>query len=177
MGYHLLMAFNLIPKEEKFFELFEAQAVHNVEAAKVFREMALKWTRDTAPFDRLTLTLALSYGGRQELVDAVRRLARLVEQGRVRPEQIDEALLAQQLYAPDLPDPDLIIRTSGEQRLSNFLLWQASYAELYVTPKYWPEFAKPDLLEAIMEFERRERRFGRRTPQGAAVAPAGSGHP
>ena len=115
----------------------------------------------TAHGERLTLTLALSYGGRQEIVDAARRLAQQVQRGTVRPEQIDEALFARQLYAPDLPDPDLLIRTSGEQRLSNFLLWQSSYTELYVTPKLWPDFTKADLVEAMAEYERRERRFGR----------------
>jgi len=116
---------------------------------------------ETASYDRMTLTLALSYGGRQEIVDAARRLAELARQGLLEPEQIDEAAFARQLYAPQLPDPDLLIRTSGEQRLSNFLLWQLSYAELYVTPKRWPDFSKEDLLEAIAEYERRERRFGR----------------
>ena len=115
----------------------------------------------TAHFERMTLTLALSYGGRQEVVDAARRLARLVQRGELSPEDIDEARVAQQLYAPDLPDPDLLIRTSGEQRLSNFLLWQSSYAELYVTQTLWPDFSKEDLVEAIEEYERRERRFGR----------------
>jgi len=115
----------------------------------------------TAPFDRMTLTLALGYGGRQEIVDAARRLVELVRRGELRPDQIDEAAFAQQLYAPDLPDPDLLIRTSGEQRLSNFLLWQSSYAELYTTPTLWPDFGKADLAEALAEYERRERRFGR----------------
>ena len=115
----------------------------------------------TAAGDQMTLVLALSYGGRQELVDAARRLAQRVQQGTLRPEEIDEAHLAQQLYAPDLPDPDLLIRTSGEQRLSNFLLWQSSYAELYVTPTRWPDFSKEDLAEAIAEYERRDRRFGK----------------
>ena len=115
----------------------------------------------TASFERMTLTLALSYGGRQEIVDAVRRLTRSVLAGELRPEQIDEAVFAQHLYAPDLPDPDLLIRTSGEQRLSNFLLWQSSYAELYVTPKLWPDFSKEDLLEAMTEYERRDRRVGK----------------
>jgi undecaprenyl diphosphate synthase len=105
--------------------------------------------------------LALSYGGRQEIVDAARRLAELVRQGTLQPHEIDEARFTGALYAPDLPDPDLVIRTSGEQRLSNFLLWQSSYTELYVTPKFWPEFSKDDLVDAIAEFERRERRFGR----------------
>jgi undecaprenyl diphosphate synthase len=116
---------------------------------------------ETAGYGRLTLTLALSYGGRQEIVDAARRLADAVHRGQLAPEQIDETLFAAQLYAPDLPDPDLIIRTSGEQRLSNFLLWQSSYAELYVTPTLWPDFSKDDLADAILEFERRDRRFGK----------------
>lgn len=123
----------------------------------------------TEPGERMTLTLALSYGGRQEIVDAARRLADAARRGEILPEQITEALFAQSLYAADLPDPDLLIRTSGEQRLSNFLLWQASYAELYVTPKLWPDFSKEDLLEAMAEYERRERRFGR-----VAGAPMGS---
>ena len=116
---------------------------------------------ETAPFERMTLTLALSYGARQEIVDAARRLAHAARAGTVRPEQIDEAVFARYLYAPDLSDPDLLIRTSGEQRLSNFLLWQVSYTELYVTPKLWPDFSKDDLLDAIAEYERRSRRFGK----------------
>jgi len=115
----------------------------------------------TAHFDRLTLTLALSYGGRQEIVDAAKRLAEKVRRKELEPEQIDETCFAGALYAADIPDPDLLIRTSGEQRLSNFLLWQSSYTELYVTPKFWPDFAKVDLTEAIVEYERRERRFGK----------------
>ena len=128
--------------------------------------------RQTASFDRMTLTLALSYGGRQEIIDAARRLAELVRAGRLEPGQIDETIFAQHLYAPDLRDPDLLIRTSGEQRLSNFLLWQSSYAELYVTPKLWPDFSKEDLCEAIAEYERRERRFGRAAGRiGTSPAP------
>jgi undecaprenyl diphosphate synthase len=116
---------------------------------------------ETAQHDRMTLTLALSYGGRQEIVDAARRLAEQARSGQLQPEAIDEAVFAQQLYSPDLPDPDLLIRTSGEQRLSNFLLWQISYTELYLTAKCWPDFTKDDLAEAIAEYERRERRFGK----------------
>ena len=126
----------------------------------------------TASFQRMTLTLALSYGGRQEIVDAARRLADQVRRGALEPSQINEARFAAALYAPDLPDPDLLIRTSGEQRLSNFLLWQSSYTELYVTPKLWPDFSKEDLVEAIAEFERRERRFGRVAPETALAARA-----
>ncbi|MBI2094140.1 MAG: di-trans,poly-cis-decaprenylcistransferase [Candidatus Omnitrophica bacterium] len=118
----------------------------------------------TAPFKRMTLNLALSYGGRQEIVDAARRLCEKVCAGQLRVDQIDEACFAQQLYAPDLCDPDLLVRTSGEQRLSNFLLWQSSYTELYVTSKLWPDFSKADLMEAISEYQRRDRRFGGHTP-------------
>ena len=117
---------------------------------------------DTAHLDQMTLTLALSYGSRQELVDATRRIAQLVREGRLSPEEIDEATVSRHLYLPDLPDPDLLIRTSGEQRISNFLLWQISYAELYVTPKLWPDFAKADLLDAIQAYQQRDRRFGKR---------------
>ena len=123
----------------------------------------------TASCDRMTLTLALSYGGRQEIVDAARRLAVLVRQGALQPEQIDEAVFSRHLYAPDLPDPDLLIRTSGEQRLSNFLLWQSSYTELYVTPTLWPDFSRRDLTEAISAYEQRERRFGRVGGNGTAL--------
>jgi undecaprenyl diphosphate synthase len=116
---------------------------------------------ETAGHAGMTLTLALSYGGRQEIVDAARRLAAQAARGTLAPEAIDEARFAAALYCPDLPDPDLIIRTSGEQRLSNFLLWQSSYAEFYVTPTLWPDFGKAELAEAVAEYERRERRFGK----------------
>ena len=116
---------------------------------------------ETAHYSRLTLTLALSYGGRQEIVDASRQIAQLVQQGRLVPEQIDEAVFAQHLYAPDLPEPDLLIRTSGEQRISNFLLWQISYCELYVTPTLWPNFTKAELHEALVAYQQRDRRFGK----------------
>jgi undecaprenyl diphosphate synthase len=116
---------------------------------------------ETARGGGMTLTLALSYGGRQEIVDAARRLAEQVRRGELQPDQIDEAAVEAALYTAGTPDPDLLIRTSGEQRLSNFLLWQSSYTELYMTPTLWPDFTKADLLEAIAEYERRERRFGR----------------
>jgi undecaprenyl diphosphate synthase len=102
----------------------------------------------------LTLVLALNYGGRQEIVDACNRA---LEDGNT---QIDEKILARYLYAPDCPEPDLVIRTSGEMRLSNFLLWESAYTELYVTKTFWPDFRKPHLYEAIAEYQRRERRFG-----------------
>ncbi len=106
-----------------------------------------------------TLNVCLNYGGRAELVDAARRL---LADG-VAPEAIDERAIADRLYIPELPDPDLIIRTANESRLSNFLLWQSAYAEFYVSPTLWPDFAKPDLEAAVAEFQTRERRFGGRS--------------
>ena len=106
------------------------------------------------------LSLALSYGGRAELVDAMKNLAEKVQAGELQPDQINEAMISANLYQPDMPDPDLVIRTAGEMRLSNFLLWQISYAELYVTETLWPDFREEHLQAAIEDFTTRERRFG-----------------
>lgn len=108
----------------------------------------------------LTLVLALSYGARTEIVEAVRDIAAKTKAGRLEPEEINEQVIAQHLYTRNFPDPDLLIRTSGEMRVSNFLLWQISYAELVVTPTLWPDFRKPQFLEALAEYTRRHRRFG-----------------
>ena len=108
----------------------------------------------------LTLILALSYGGRTEMVEAVRSIAEKVKEGQLEPAEINEQLVSQHLYTAHYPDPDLLIRTSGEMRISNFLLWQISYAELVVTPTLWPDFRKPQFFEALEEFTRRHRRFG-----------------
>jgi len=108
----------------------------------------------------LTLILALSYGGRTEIVEAVRSLATQVRAGALEPAEITEQLLAQHLYTRNFPDPDLLIRTSGEMRVSNFLLWQISYTELVVTPTLWPDFRKPQFFAALEEYTRRHRRFG-----------------
>jgi len=108
----------------------------------------------------LTLVLALSYGGRAEIVDAIRSIAREVKAERVGVEDIDEKIISQHLYTRAIPDPDLLIRTSGELRVSNFLLWQISYAELWVTPRCWPEFDAATLREALRDYAGRERRFG-----------------
>jgi undecaprenyl diphosphate synthase len=109
----------------------------------------------------LRLNLAISYGARAELVEAARRLADRVARGTLVPEEIDETLFASQLYTVGIPDPDLLIRTSGELRISNFMLWQIAYTELYVTPVLWPDFDRESLFLAIREYQRRERRFGR----------------
>ena len=116
---------------------------------------------DTAANDRLTVTLAISYGARSEIVEAVRRIARQVRAGELDPEAIDEAVFADHLYTADLPDPDLLVRTSGELRISNFLLWQIAYTELYVTDVLWPDFDRDALLDAVASYQGRERRFGR----------------
>jgi undecaprenyl diphosphate synthase len=108
----------------------------------------------------LTLILALSYGGRTEIVDAARSMAQKAKDGRLEPADINEQLVSQHLYTSHYPDPDLLIRTSGEMRISNFLLWQISYAELVVTPTLWPDFRKPQFFEALEEYTRRHRRFG-----------------
>ena len=108
----------------------------------------------------LTLILALSYGGRTELIDATRAIAQKVKDGQLEPAEINELLISQHLYTRNYPDPDLLIRTSGEMRVSNFLLWQISYTELVVTPTLWPDFRKPQFFEAIEEYANRHRRFG-----------------
>jgi undecaprenyl diphosphate synthase len=108
----------------------------------------------------LTLILALSYGGRTEIIDAVRRIATEAKEGRIEPAEINEKVFSSHLYTRHCPDPDLLIRTSGEMRVSNFLLWQISYAELVVTPTLWPDFRKAQFFEAIEEYARRHRRFG-----------------
>jgi undecaprenyl diphosphate synthase len=111
--------------------------------------------------DGMLLNLALSYGGRAEIVDGVRRLLADVKEHRLEPADVDEELFASYLYTAGLPDPDLLIRTSGEMRISNFLLWQLAYTELWITDTLWPDFRRRHLLEAIAGFQRRERRFGR----------------
>jgi undecaprenyl diphosphate synthase len=120
-------------------------------------EEAIERTRGNG---EMTVTFALSYGGRTEIVDAARRLAREVEQGKLDSEQIDEKVFAACLYAPDLPDPDLLIRTGGESRISNFLLWQVAYTEIHVTAVMWPDFRKADLVDALLWYQDRERRYG-----------------
>jgi undecaprenyl diphosphate synthase len=125
----------------------------------VLREVD-KSTRCSAANTGMRLCLAVNYGGRQELVDACRDIARLAMQGQIDPTQIDETTVSNHLYTSGMPDPDLLIRTAGEMRISNYLLWQISYAELWVTSTCWPEFRKPDLLAALRDFAARDRRFG-----------------
>lgn len=109
---------------------------------------------------KLIFNLALNYGGQEEIVDAVRAIAEKVKRGELSPDQINVDLLSQHLYTADLPYPDLLIRTGGEYRLSNFLLYQIAYTELWITPTFWPDFGKEQLIQALEEYARRERRFG-----------------
>lgn len=114
----------------------------------------------TAGHTAMTLVLALSYGGREEIVAAARSLAMDAAAGRIEPSQIDCTMFASHLQTAGIPDPDLLIRTSGEMRVSNFLLWQISYAEIVIVKKFWPDFRRNDLIEAVREYQRRHRRFG-----------------
>ena len=111
--------------------------------------------------DKMVLNLALSYGARDEICLAVKQLARRCLEKKLKPEQIDHRIFSEQLYTAGQPDPDLLIRTGGEQRLSNFLLWQASYAEIYFTETMWPDFRRQAYLEALLDYQKRERRFGK----------------
>ncbi len=119
----------------------------------------------TADNKRMSLVLALSYGSRWEITEACRQIAKKVKKGEIDPEQIDQDLISRNLNTDGIPDPELLIRTSGELRISNFLLWQIAYTELYFTEKLWPEFRKEDLYEAIIDFQNRERRFGKTSEQ------------
>ena len=114
----------------------------------------------TARNRRMTLTFAFNYGGRAELTDAVRAIATEVQAGRVDPRRINEKMIERHLYAPDMPDPDLMVRTSGEYRISNYLLWESAYSEFVFTDVLWPDFRREHLFDAIREYQRRERRFG-----------------
>jgi undecaprenyl diphosphate synthase len=116
---------------------------------------------ETRGGERLRLNLAISYGSRAEIVRAARLLAERVQRGTLVPAEIDETLFAEHLYTAELPDPDLLIRTSGEYRISNFMLWQLAYTELHICPVLWPDFSRDHLFTAITDFQRRERRFGR----------------
>jgi undecaprenyl diphosphate synthase len=128
-------------------------------------QSAQHWVRttekETAHLDKMILTVALSYGGRAEIVDAVKALIGDVQTGTIQPNQIDETTFKKYLSTHPLPDPDLLIRTSGETRISNFLLWQLAYTELCFSPTLWPDFRRREFLLALIEYQKRERRFGR----------------
>lgn len=118
----------------------------------------------------MVLTLALSYGGRQEILDTFRVLAQKLESGDLKSEELTEEMISDSLYTAGMPDPDLLIRTSGEYRISNFLLWQIAYAEIYITPALWPDFREGEYLKAVEKYQERERRFGATGEQGSKGA-------
>jgi undecaprenyl diphosphate synthase len=124
------------------------------------REELQRGIETTKSNDRIVLNLAINYGGRAEIVDAMRLIAAQVAAGEITPEQIDEQTVAAHLYTHGLPDPDLLIRTAGEKRLSNFLIWQTAYSELHITPTLWPDFTLAHLVAAIDDYQKRVRKFG-----------------
>lgn len=128
-------------------------------------EQLMQAIDDTSRNTRMVLTLALSYSGRWDLTQASRRMAQDVADGMLQPNAINDATIASYLSTAGMPDPELLIRTSGEERISNFLLWELAYSELYFTKKYWPDFRKADLYEAILNYQKRERRFGKTSDQ------------
>lgn len=131
---------------------------------KVFKELH-EVIENTKQHSKMTLTLALSYSSREEITNTVKEISIKVKNNIISPENIDESIINEHLYTQNLPDVDLLIRTSGEQRISNFLLWQIAYAELYFTNILWPDFTKQHLYEAIIEYQKRERRFGKTSDQ------------
>ncbi|MGA1192947.1 MAG: isoprenyl transferase [Kiritimatiellia bacterium] len=150
---------------DQAFELHENQVRlrtigHTGDLPATVRRELDRVMEETAHYKKGTLTLALSYGGRAELADAMKAIAEKVKAGNLKPSAITEKTIQQHLYAPDIPDPDFMIRTSGEMRISNFLLWQLSYAELYVTPVLWPDFREAEFDAALASYAQRHRRFG-----------------
>jgi len=141
-------------------------AIGNLDALPKKARRELKDVMEqTKEHTRMTLTLALSYGSREEIVKTIKEISLKVKNNLISPEIIDEAVINNHLYTRDLPDVDLLIRTSGEQRISNFLLWQIAYAELYFTDTLWPDYTKNHLFEAILNYQNRERRFGKTSEQ------------
>ncbi|MEE9609734.1 MAG: isoprenyl transferase [Desulfatiglandales bacterium] len=127
---------------------------------KDVQKVLKKTIEETAQNSAMVLTLALSYGGRQEIFDTIRKIAKRIESGDMTSEDITEQVISNFLYTAGMPDPDLLIRTSGEYRISNFLLWQIAYTEIYITPTLWPDFRKDEYLRTVEEYQRRERRYG-----------------
>jgi tritrans,polycis-undecaprenyl-diphosphate synthase [geranylgeranyl-diphosphate specific] len=158
--------------EEYFYKIAKDERIHRnrtrvkaIGRVELFPERVRKAIAEaescTRNYHKFKLNIAIAYGGRQEILDAVKKIAREVKTGELDADTIDEKTMARYLYTNGLPDPDLVIRTSGEERISGFLLWQSAYSELYFCESYWPGFRKIDLLRAIRTYQQRERRFGR----------------
>lgn len=171
----LLERFAIQERDELMDNGLRLETIGNIaelpEATRKALEVTMEMTKNNTG---TVLVLALSYGGRDEILRAVKQIARAAARGSLNPEDIDEHVFERVLDTASLPDPDLLIRTSGEQRISNFLLWQIAYSELYVTPVLWPDFRRNHLLEALLEFKRRDRRFGRISDHD--VPAGGMGH-
>ena len=148
----------------KYLTLY-AFSTENWNRSKIEVDALMKAMDDTKNNDRMTLTLCLSYSGRWEITQAAKALAEKVKSGELEIEQIDEKCFSNFLNTKDMPDPELLVRTSGEERISNFLLWQLAYSEFYFTDKFWPDFGKEDLYESIVDYQNRERRFGKTSEQ------------
>ena len=140
------------------------------ELPKAVNRLLVDTMKQTATNRDMILNLALSYSGRSEIVRAAQKLATACVAKELKPAEIDEVIFSNNLFTAGMPDPDLLIRTSGEQRISNFLLWQMAYTELYVSPLYWPDFREPQLVEALADYQRRERRFGKTGEQNRKEA-------
>lgn len=152
-------------RDELIRQGVEVRVFGNLERLSAAPRRAVEMIERTTEGGRnLRLNLMISYGSRTEIVHAVRRIAEMVKAGQLDPDDIDEAIISNHLYTAGLPDPDLLIRTSGELRISNFMLWQLAYTELYITPTLWPDFRAEHLRAAIHDYQKRERRFGRVTP-------------
>lgn len=166
---NFLMGLLSLYLDQKISELMKNNIVFNAigrlsDLPDKIQEKIAETRRRTAENTGLVATFAFSYSSRFEITEACQKIAREAASGRLNPEAIKEKTISDHLYTADLPDPDLLIRTSGEMRISNFLLWQISYTELYVTEKYWPEFTSEEFSRAIQDYEKRERRFGRTAP-------------
>ncbi|HCH61703.1 MAG TPA: isoprenyl transferase [Deltaproteobacteria bacterium] len=158
----LLQQYVLQERREILDNQIRLKAIGQIDRLPLFVRLPLQaLVRESANNTGMTLNLALSYGARAEIVSAMRELAEQVRRGRLQPKAIDAAMISQHLFTAGLPDPDLLIRTSGELRVSNFLLWQIAYAEIYVTDVAWPDFREAELEEALASFGSRERRFGK----------------
>ena len=157
----LLIKFLKSEQQELFENDIRLHVIGQIERLPAEVQQALRETMQlTQKNSGLQLNLALSYGSRDEIVHVVRQLARKSKNGQIDPDSINAEIVAQHLYTKGIPDPDLLIRTSGEMRISNFLLWQIAYAEIHITPTYWPDFSRDEFYQILKEFQRRERRFG-----------------
>lgn len=156
--YRYAAAAELDSMKEEGVRFLVSGRVHEIPAR--VRKQLLANVEATRDNTKITLNLAINYGGRNEIVDAAREAAGMVARGEMKAEDIDSKLISSLMYQPQLPDPDLVIRTAGEMRISNFLLWEVSYSEFYATPTLWPDFDEAELVKAIRDYQGRTRKFG-----------------